>query len=322
MQYISSLFKIFLIVIVVTSLSACANMPWSQKKSDYDFFLENKSGDKIEVPDNVKKANIKGGKEAIARANAAMQQNNLDGALVYYVKALEYNEHNNVALNGIGHIHYLKGNIELAILAFRMVLTNDKDNLDAKQGLGLALIKANKYDEARFILLNALKDNPQRVKIYNGLGVISDLQRYYGEARWFYANALKIDPDNAIVLTNLGYSYYLEHQWDKAEIIYKRVIDKDPEHKQAWLNLALLQARQGEMFDSMSSFERVLNKAQSYNELGYIMMLDRKYTMAQQLFEKAISASPSYFDEAYKNLDRLKELQQKQEMNSNKVSLQ
>ena len=288
--------------------SGCASL-FGKKDGEYDFFLENRSGEKIEASEADR--NTKGLKEAKMRARAALQQGDKDSALMYYVKTLEHDDKDIEALNGIGNIHFQEGNNELAILAYRMVLAEEPDNLDAKQGLGLTLIAAHKYQQAREVLLNALKDNPQRVKIYNGLGVISDLQRYFDEAKWFYAHALLIDKKSAIALTNLGYSYYLENQWDKAEKMYQKVLSLHPDHKQAHLNYGLLQARRGNLFDALASFEQVLDKPQAYNELGYIMMLDKKYTMAEQLFHKAISASPSYYQPAYDNLERLHELQMK-----------
>jgi len=316
------LFKFTFLSLFCLTLSGCAGMKWYQnEQGEYDFFLEDKTGEKIE-PTEEEKAKVKGGKEARLKAKAALQQGDTDTALVYFVKALEFDEEDEEALNGIADIHFVRGNNELAILAYRMILADNPENLDAKQGLGLALIKANKYEDARLILLSSLKDNPQRTKIYNGLGVISDLQRYYEEARWFYANGLMIDENSAILMTNLGYSYYLENKWENAEKIYKRVLTSHPKHIQAHLNLALLQARKGELYDSLSSFEQVLSKPQSYNELGYIMMLDKKYTMAEQLFQKAISASPSYFDKAHKNLEQLKELQIKRKSKVTSISLQ
>ncbi len=281
----------------------------TQEGGEYDFFLENKQGEKIKPV--TASTRIKSNKEAKAKAKAALQQGDNDTALLYFVKALEHNDHDAEALNGVAHIHFIQGNNNLAILAFRMILADEPDNLNAKEGLGLALIAAHKYNDARMVLLGALKDNPQRIKIYNGLGVISDLQRYYSEAKWFYANALLIDNNSAITMTNLGYSYYLENQWDKAEKIYKKVLDNHPNHVQVHLNYGLLLARQGELYDSVASFEQVLDEPQAYNEIGYIMMLDKKYLMAEQLFQKAISASPSYFSRAHENMEKLRELKTK-----------
>ena len=204
-----------------------------------------------------------------------------------------------------------------AILAFRMVLAEHENDVDAQQGLGLSLIRLNRYDDARDVLLSAMANNPYRPKIYNGLGVIGDLQHFYTEAQWFYARALELEPDSAATLTNLAYSYYLECQWDQAAKLYAHILERYPSHEQAALNFGLLHARRGQLYDAINAFERVLPKPQAYNELGYILMLDKKYTMAEQLFHNAISASPSYFEKAYKNLEKLKELRgQSKTMNS------
>ncbi|MDX1810381.1 MAG: tetratricopeptide repeat protein [Gammaproteobacteria bacterium] len=309
------LFRLLFIIVISVSFTGCASMSqWAKgKDSDYDFFLENKDGTKVDTKEASIASETKGAKEARMKATVALQQGDLDTALIYYVKALEHDDKDVEALNGIANIHFERGNNDLAILAYRMTLAEYPDNLDAKQGLGLSLVKANKYEEARFVLLNALADNPQRARIYNGLGVISDIQRYYEEARWFYARGLMIEENSPVLMTNLGYSYYLENKWDNAEKIYYKVLESHPNHIQAQLNLGLLKARQGELYDALSAFQKVLTEPQAYNELGYIMMLDNKYTMAEQLFNKAISASPSYFEKAHDNLEKLKELKAKRE---------
>jgi len=301
-------YPIFIVIFIALTLSGCAGMPWDKTPGEYDFFLEDADGEKPANIDDLESDQTKGVKEAKLKAKAALNQNDLDGALYYYVKALDHDPEDAEALNAIAAIHTKRGNIDLAILAYRMVLGEDESNLQAQIGLGLSLIRVNKYNEARFTLLRALKDNPQQPRIYNGLGVIADIEHIFSEARWFYANALKMSPDSPVTRTNIAYSYFLSNEWDKAEKIYKAVLNQFPKHGQASLNYGLLLARQGLIFDAQSQFERVLDKPKAYNELGYILMLDRKYTMAEQLFQKAISSSPTYFEKAYKNMERLKEL--------------
>jgi len=286
-------------------------MPWSQKPGEYDFFMEDVDGEQPDNIDDLREDKTKGGKEAKLKAQNALSAGDMDAALYYYVKALDHDAKDLVALNAIGGIHSKRGNNELAILAYRMVLENEVDNLDGQIGLGLSLIRTNKYYEARFTLLRALRHNPKRPQIYNGLGVIADIQHIFSEARWFYAQALTMAPDSPITRTNIAYSFFLSNEWDKSEKVYQKVLRQHPKHAQASLNYGLLLARKGNIFDALTQFEHVLDKPQAYNELGYILMLDRKYTVAEQLFQKAISASPSYFEKAYKNMEQLKELRER-----------
>lgn len=303
-------FKPWMIFILVFALNGCTSMPWSKTPGEYDFFIENAEGEQPGNIDDLKEDKTKGLKEAKMKARNALNQGDTDAALYYYVKALDHSPEDSESLVAIGDIHIKQNNLDLGILAYRMVLSEDIDNLNAQIGLGLALIRVNKYNEARFILLRSLKNNPQRAQIYNGLGVISDIQHIFSEALWFYANALRISPESPITRTNVAYSYFLSNEWGKAEKIYRGVLNQFPNHAQASLNYGLMLARQGYITDAQSQFERVLGKSKAYNELGYILMLDKKYVMAEQLFQKAISASPSYFKKAYENMERLKELEE------------
>jgi len=289
-------------------LNGCATMPWDKPAGEYDFFMEDAEGNQPGNIGDLSEDKTKGKKEAKLKAKTALNQGDTDAALYYYVKALDHDPDDAESLIAIGSIHTKSGNIELAVLAYRIVLGEDSENIDAQIGLGLSLIRQNKYREARFILLRALKDNPQRPQIYNGLGVISDIDHLFSEARWFYARALVMSPDSPVTRTNIAYSYFLSNEWDNAEKIFRKVLNQFPKHAQASLNYGLLLARKGMIYDAQTQFERVLSKPKAYNELGYILMLDKKYMMAEQLFQKAISASPAYFEAAYKNMERLKEL--------------
>ncbi|HFE38725.1 MAG TPA: tetratricopeptide repeat protein [Gammaproteobacteria bacterium] len=309
-------FPLLLLLIVPLFVTGCAGMSWNKKDSEYDFFMENSKGEKPANLVDLESDQIEGNKEAKLKAQNALNQGDIDAALYYYVKALDYDPEDAESLITIGDIHTKRGNIELAMLAYQMVLNEDASNLEAQIGMGLSLIRINKYEQARFILLRALKDNPQRPRIYNALGVISDIDHIFSEARWFYANALKMAPDSPVTQTNIAYSYFLSNEWDKAEKIYKKVLRRYPKHAQASLNYGLLLARKGRLLDAQFQFENVLDKSKAYNELGYILMLDKKYVMAEQLFQKAISASPVYFKRAYKNMERLRELKDRQSSRS------
>ncbi|MGH8512942.1 MAG: tetratricopeptide repeat protein, partial [Gammaproteobacteria bacterium] len=79
-----------------------------------------------ETQDATKQAEL-----AMARADAALRQGDLDRALFEYVNVLSLDEDKADAHYMVGVIHYLKGNLGLAMRAFQKTLSIAKDHAGA-----------------------------------------------------------------------------------------------------------------------------------------------------------------------------------------------
>lgn len=250
------------------------------------------------------------------RAAGALQQGKLELALYYYVKALEFNPKDAAAFNAIAQIHEQRGNLELSTAAYRVVVQLEPDNLNAAQRLGLALVKLSRPKDAELHLQRVLMGDPSNVRALLGLAASADMRGDYEKSKPHYDRALAIEPNSPRVLNNYAYSRYLAGSWEQADELYQQLVRIAPNHPQAWLNYGLLQARRNRMQEALQSFQRVLPDAQAYNELGYVYLLDRRYEQAKQLFQQAISLSPTYFERANKNLQQVNALMSQQEQQS------
>lgn len=112
-------------------------------------------------------------------------------------------------------------------------------------------------------------------------------------------------------MNNLGYSKYLAGDRVGAFQLFERALEIDPKFERAWLNMALVHARNGDTDAAFEAFRQTLDEASAYNDLGYIYMLDGRFDEAQQFFQEAISASPTYHALAHANLNQLRALQSK-----------
>ncbi|MFZ2727578.1 MAG: tetratricopeptide repeat protein [Methylococcaceae bacterium] len=53
-----------------------------------------------------------------------------------------------------------------------------------------------------------------------------------------------------------------------------------------------------------------MNEASACNNLGYLNLLDGHYSEARNYLQRAISQSPNYHAQAFKNMDKLHDLWQ------------
>ena len=305
-------------VIILVSLAGlfigCAS---TGSKSDdprgqYDVFLDGANGEGLHTAVADKKAAVSA-TDAHQKAQNAMASGDMDTALFYYVKAAEADTKDERALLGIATVHNQRGNYDLVALAYRMTVGLNPENVTATEGLGLELLRKGDRAEAKTWLLRAIALDPTRPRALSGLGIVSDLDRDFAAASAYYEFALELDPDSPKTLANYGYSRFLSGDLPGAERLYQRALERDADFAQARLNLGLLYARKGDISAAQTEFERVLSRSQTYNELGFILMTEKNYEQAEQLFQKAISSSPTFFPQANENLERVRALRASKE---------
>lgn len=291
--------------ILLLVLSGCASMPADKKaSSEFDAFYEGKGKPLYEARGEATTA-----QEALGRGDAAYSLGNTDEALYEYVKALELDSKNPETLYKVGTIHAEIGNSELAETAYRMALKLAPGHAGSLEGLALMLLDKHQHPAAEQHLRAAIKSDPKRWRSHNGLGLIADMKKDYALAISHYQAALRAQPDSPLLLNNLGYSKYLAGDRVGAFQLFERALEIDPKFERAWLNKALVHARNGDTDAAFEAFRHTLDEASAYNDLGYIYMLDGRYDEAEQFFQEAISASPTYHALAHANLNQLRALQ-------------
>jgi Tfp pilus assembly protein PilF len=108
-----------------------------------------------------------------------------------------------------------------------------------------------------------------------------------------------------LLLNNLGYSYYLSGDELKARGLFNQALNFDTQYKRAIHNLALIEIRNGEFTSAAMLFNRIMSPHESYNNIGYIALLNGQYDVAEEYLRRAINECPVYFPKAQQNLKNL-----------------
>ncbi|MBF7728641.1 tetratricopeptide repeat protein [Pseudomonas sp. N040] len=313
-----------LLLVMIIALSACKSMEVEKADGSRAIYNGNNSvlyqaQREISSPD-----------EAMRMAAQAYQAGDLDQSLFQYLRALELDPKRYEALVWVGRIHRERGNFQLAELAFNEVLASAPNNPDALAELGLLNLAGRNPERAQELLFKAVALDQQRqanggisnppsvaelkvdsrspVKVYNGLGVLADLRNDFPQAEAYYRLALQIEPRSALVQNSLGYSFYLAGRWDEAATAYKRGITYDSGNKPLWRNYGLLLARQGRYEEALSAFEQIESRAEASNDVGYVCLIEGQLDQAEQFLRSAIEQSPSYYNIAWDNLNRVQQI--------------
>ncbi|MCW8109351.1 tetratricopeptide repeat protein [Alteromonas ponticola] len=250
----------------------------------------------------------------------------LEKALIYYLKALENTPDDINLLYQIADLNKRLGKNDFALQMLKRVLVLDPAHSKALTEAGLIFLENKQLTEASTHLLQATVEDQERLGnasslsrhyvaldndspllAYNGLAVTYDLMGKYEQAREVYALCLQSFPRNPVVLTNFGYSEYLSGNYEAAVQRFREAIDSTPAYKRAWTNLGLVYTRMGRYNKAYQTLNQVMSDAQAYNDLGYFLMLEKRYEEAEHFFERAINLSPRFYEVANANLEDVRQ---------------
>jgi Flp pilus assembly protein TadD len=243
--------------------------------------------------------------EALEIAAQSLAAGEVDRALFFYVRALQFDPANVRLLTHIGDIHMRRGDNAMAKRAFLNAIKHDQEFAPALEALGMIYMDEGRNEEATAALRLAIKVDDERWRAHNALGIYADKEGDHPTALAHYTNALTINPDAAHVLSNIGYSRFLAGDIEGATTdLYSAAYDKGFER--AWGNLAMVYASQGLYEDAVAAFREVMSDANAYNATGSIAMQNGDLQHAYSLLSEAVRKSSTYFPEAEDNLMRLK----------------
>ena len=246
--------------------------------------------------------------EGLARAAQALQEDDKDKALFFYIRALQFDAKDVVLLARIGDIQMQQGNYVMAKRAYLLALTYEPTHARSLEGLGLILAAEGRHEQAIAALESAVANDDKLWRSYNLLGVYADKANDFVTAQKYYDAALAINPDATDVLNNRGYSKFLAGDFRGASLdLYTAANERG--HRQAWANLGRVYAKQGWYDDAISTYKNVMSEAHAFNNVGHAAIENGDYPEAKRYLDQAIRISPTYFPAAEQNLSLLKSLQ-------------
>jgi Flp pilus assembly protein TadD len=175
----------------------------------------------------------------------------------------------------------------------------------AWQGMGLSLMALNDVTAAQAPLQKAVAADPGLWRAWTGLGRAYDQQHRWHEAEDAYNKALAAKPDAAMVVNNIGMSQLLQRRYTEAAETFQKALAADPALDIARSNLRIALAWQGRYDEALVGTDST-TRTDALNNVGYIAMLRGDYEAAQKFLSQALEGSPTYHEQAARNLDMLR----------------
>ncbi|MBQ7611709.1 MAG: tetratricopeptide repeat protein [Spirochaetaceae bacterium] len=127
-----------------------------------------------------------------------------------------------------------------AMIEFKRILELDACNNYALVGLGDAMRKEKKYDEAITYYEECLKHHPKNNYALFGLADCYKIQRKYSQSIDAWNKYLKLDPYNVTVLTRIADAHRKNGDFDEAKAIYAKVLTLSENNTYALIGLGHL----------------------------------------------------------------------------------
>lgn len=245
--------------------------------------------------------------EALLKANNAYRSGEVDKALFFYVRALQFNTENVELLALIGDIHLQRKDLARAKLAHSRALEVDPEYAASLEALGLIQLSEGNEADALTALAKATEIDDGRWRAHNALGVFLDRSGDYSAAQRHYDSALARNPGSGQVLNNRGYSKYLAGDFAGATLDLYTAASANG-FDMAWGNLGLVYASQGMYDDAITAYREIMSDANVYNNVGQVAIDNGDLNLARYYLDEAIRLSPVYFPQAQRNLELIETL--------------
>ncbi len=248
--------------------------------------------------------------DALSKAAKAVQENQMDLAQLFYIKAYELKPTNILVLQKMADLYVQLGKNELAEVSLKLILDQQPNDMKVMEQYGLLLLKDRKYAVAK-AALEPVVAQQKSWRAYNGLGILANVLGDFPRAEVLFRKADAIFPNSPELLNNLGFALYSASRFPEALAYYNKALQINPDFKKAIYNYALLQAFLGKYDIAYDAFVKVSSDVEANNNLGYIAMEKGDYKKADNYLQEAIRLSPEYYKKANDNLKKLEILEKR-----------
>ena len=202
----------------------------------------------------LRRANAKAIAARIDAAARLLNNRRIEEAAQLYDEVLAVEPHHPLALTGVGHIAYLKQQIQRGFDLFASAAAIHPNHPIILAGLAQGHSLLGRHEDAAICLERAIEIEPQEARHYCNLGnALMALQRV-NEAVAQYKAALALDPQNAISHLSLGLALFGQ-DWPAAEHHVRRAMDCGSDLPEAGHNLSILLRVKGDLNEAVAHAE-------------------------------------------------------------------
>lgn len=232
-------------------------------------------------------------------ANIYMGQRNYSLAESTYKKIIELVPNGDSGYFGLGQVYLRSMKWQESIDPFQKAIDLNAENKMAYFYIGTAQYELRDFVKAAEFYKKYIELNPQSTaEAYKQMGISLFESKQFAEAAPAFQEALKAIPEDITINYKLAQSYQKSEQYEKAEQVYLMLTEISPKDLAAYYNTIVMMYDEAKLPDKAVAAATQLveidpNNAEAQFNLGYMLIKQKNFAEAANVFKKVIEIDPN-----------------------------
>ena len=188
--------------------------------------------------------------------NLLVHQDKADEADELIKNFFENNDEYGLLYRGVRHL--FASRFRKAEDAFKKVLIEDKNNIDALRFMGILAYKTGNHDIAENMFVKALMLDPTYSIVWANLAHVYTVTGQLDKAKKSFQNILKMDPENGLIWAELGTVLNKLAKYKDGRDAYLKSIELKPDSPRVYLSLGHVYKTMGDIENSIESYKETI----------------------------------------------------------------
>ena len=188
--------------------------------------------------------------------NLLVKQDKADEADDVVKEFFENNEDYGLLYKGVRHLHASR--YRKAEDAFKKVLIEDENNIDALRFMGILAFKSGNHDIAEAMLTKALKLDPTYSLVWANLAQVFSVTGQLDKAKKSFKNILNMEPKNGLIWAEYGTVLTKLANYQEGKDAYLKALEFKPNSPRVHLSLGHVYKTMGKIDKSINSYKNTI----------------------------------------------------------------
>jgi Tfp pilus assembly protein PilF len=217
-------------------------------------------------------------------SNLLVRQDKSDEADELIKTFFENNEDYGLLYKGVRHLNASR--YRKAEDAFKKVLIEDENNIDALRFMGILAFKSGNHDIAEAMLTKALKLDPTYTLVWANLAQVFSVTAQLDKAKKSFKNILDMEPKNGLIWAEYGTVLTKLANYKEGRDAYLKALEFKPDSPRVHLSLGHVYKTMGEIDNSVNSYKNTIIQNNHSGEAYWSLANLKTYSFSENEINK------------------------------------
>ena len=227
-------------------------------------------------------------------SNLLVKQDKVDEADDIVKDFFENNEDYGLLYKGVRHLHASR--YRKAEDAFKKLLNEDENNIDALRFMGILAFKSGNHDIAEAVLTKALRLDPTYSLVWANLAQVYSVTGQLDKAKKSFKNILNMEPRNGLIWAEYGTVLTKLANYEESKDAYLKALDFKSDSPRVHLSLGHVYKTMGEIENSIDSYKNTIVQNKLSGEAYWSLANLKTYSFSEKeikVMEETLKADMS-----------------------------